>query len=60
MRIQELGHVVLFVSNLSVMADFYRDTLGFAEISRDAHMPKSAAMRTRRFFLPAALITNFS
>ncbi len=37
MRIQELGHVVLFVSNLSVMADFYRDTLGFAEISHDAH-----------------------
>jgi catechol 2,3-dioxygenase len=34
MRIHELGHVVLYVSNLARSADFYRDTLGFCEISR--------------------------
>ncbi len=35
MQIKELGHVVLFVSSLTRSADFYRDTLGFHEISRD-------------------------
>ena len=34
MHIQELGHVVLYVSDLTRMADFYRDTLGFTEITR--------------------------
>lgn len=34
MIIKELGHVVLFVSNMERSANFYRDTLGFAEISR--------------------------
>jgi catechol 2,3-dioxygenase-like lactoylglutathione lyase family enzyme len=34
MQIKELGHVVLYVSNLTRSADFYRDTLGFHEISR--------------------------
>jgi catechol 2,3-dioxygenase len=35
MRIHELGHVVLYVTDLKRSADFYRDTLGFREISRD-------------------------
>ncbi|MBU6214892.1 VOC family protein [Patescibacteria group bacterium] len=35
MQIKELGHVVLYVSNLKRLADFYRDTLGFHEIHRD-------------------------
>jgi catechol-2,3-dioxygenase len=34
MYIKELGHVVLYVSNLERSADFYRDTLGFTEIMR--------------------------
>ncbi len=34
MRIQELGHVVLYVTNVTKMADFYRDILGFREIAR--------------------------
>lgn len=34
MRIHELGHVVLYVSDLKRSADFYRDTLGFREITR--------------------------
>ncbi len=34
MEIKELGHVVLYVSNLKRSADFYRDTLGFPEIKR--------------------------
>lgn len=32
MKIHELGHVVLFVSNLERSRRFYRDTLGFREI----------------------------
>lgn len=34
MSIQELGHVVLYVSDLNSSANFYRDTLGFPELSR--------------------------
>jgi catechol-2,3-dioxygenase len=34
MQIKELGHVVLYVTNLERVADFYRDTLGFTEIQR--------------------------
>lgn len=34
MQIKELGHVVLYVTDLSRMADFYRDTLGFRELDR--------------------------
>lgn len=35
MEIKELGHVVLYVTDLGRMADFYRDTLGFKEIHRE-------------------------
>lgn len=35
MQIKELGHVVLYVTELARMADFYRDTLGFREIARE-------------------------
>jgi catechol-2,3-dioxygenase len=45
MRIHELGHVVLFVSNLERSANFYRDTLGFDEIHRG---PNSAVFSSGR------------
>lgn len=32
MRIHELGHVVLYVSNLARSVGFYRDTLGFRQV----------------------------
>ena len=35
MRIYELGHVVLYVTDLARMADFYEHTLGFKQISRE-------------------------
>jgi catechol 2,3-dioxygenase len=34
MQIKELGHVVLYVTNLERVANFYHDTLGFHEIQR--------------------------
>lgn len=34
MQIKELGHVVLYVSNLETSANFYKDTLGFYELDR--------------------------
>lgn len=34
MQIHELGHIVLYVTDLKRSADFYRDTLGFREIDR--------------------------
>ena len=35
MEIKELGHVVLYVTDLDRVADFYRDTLGFRELKRE-------------------------
>lgn len=40
MEIKELGHVVLYVTDLEKVANFYRDILGFREISR--HWPLAA------------------
>lgn len=34
MEIKELGHVVLYVTDVEKIADFYRDTLGFNELDR--------------------------
>jgi catechol 2,3-dioxygenase-like lactoylglutathione lyase family enzyme len=34
MKIKELGHVVLYVSNLERSAKFYGDVLGFGEVVR--------------------------
>jgi len=34
MKIHELGHVVLYVTDIEKSANFYRNTLGFNEISR--------------------------
>ncbi len=45
MEIKELGHVVLYVSNVKRSADFYRDTLGFREIGR---FPGAAAFSSGR------------
>lgn len=37
MKIHELGHVVLYVSDLERSRSFYRDTLGFPEIASEMH-----------------------
>lgn len=51
MRIHELGHVVLYVSNLVKSADFYRDTLGFTEIAREPGMAVFSSGRTHHELL---------
>lgn len=51
MRIHELGHVVLYVSNLSKSADFYKNILGFEEISRDLHTAFFSSGRTHHELL---------
>lgn len=51
MRIHELGHVVLYVSNLQRSADFYRDTLGFREIHRDNFTALFSSGRTHHELL---------
>lgn len=51
MQIKELGHVVLYVSNLDRMAGFYRDTLGFREIVRKAPMALFSSGRTHHELL---------
>lgn len=51
MRIQELGHVVLYVSDLGRSADFYRDTLGFREIARDRQTALFSSGRTHHELL---------
>jgi len=51
MRIHELGHVVLYVTNLKRSADFYRDTLGFHEIKRMGKMALYSSGRTHHELL---------
>lgn len=51
MKIHELGHVVLYVSNLKRSADFYKDILGFAEIHRDLHTALFSSGRTHHELL---------
>src|SRR3989338_4100508 len=51
MKIHELGHVVLYVTNLLRSADFYRDTLGFHEIARREGMAVFSSGRTHHEML---------
>ncbi|MEI8096785.1 MAG: VOC family protein [Candidatus Moraniibacteriota bacterium] len=51
MQIKELGHVVLYVSDLTLVADFYRDTLGFHEIERKSGMAIFSSGRTHHELL---------
>lgn len=50
-EIKELGHVVLFVSDLKRSADFYRDTLGFREIFRGQGAAAFSSGRTHHELL---------
>lgn len=51
MYIHELGHVVLFVSDLKRSADFYRDTLGFHELQRGHGVAAFSSGRTHHELL---------
>ncbi len=51
MQIKELGHVVLYVSQLERSANFYRDTLGFREIARRPGMALFSSGRTHHELL---------
>jgi catechol 2,3-dioxygenase len=51
MLIHELGHVVLYVSNLSTSANFYKNILGFTEIHRDLHTSLFSSGRTHHELL---------
>ena len=51
MEIKELGHVVLYVSNLERSADFYKDTLGFKEIARKPGVAAFSSGRTHHELL---------
>lgn len=51
MHIRELGHVVLYVSNLERSANFYRDTLGFREIFREVGAAAFSGGRTHHELL---------
>jgi catechol-2,3-dioxygenase len=51
MRIHELGHIVLYVSNLTTSADFYKKILGFTEIHRDLHTALFSSGRTHHELL---------
>ncbi len=46
MEIKELGHVVLYVTSIETMANFYRDTLGFHEIDRQPGVALFSSGRT--------------
>jgi catechol 2,3-dioxygenase len=51
MRIHELGHVVLYVTDVERMGNFYRDTLGFQEIDRQGGFAVFSSGRTHHELL---------
>ena len=51
MEIKELGHIVLYVSDLERLAGFYRDTLGFNEIRRGQGFALFSSGRTHHEML---------
>ncbi len=51
MQIKELGHVVLYVTNLKTLADFYRDILGFREVDRNNGFAVFSSGRTHHELL---------
>lgn len=51
MKILDLGHIVLYVSNLTTSANFYKNTLGFHEIKRDLHTAIYSSGRTHHELL---------
>lgn len=51
MQIKELGHVVLYVTDLQRSADFYRDMLGFTEVVRGQGMAMFSSGRTHHELL---------
>lgn len=51
MHIKELGHVVLYVSDLTRSADFYGKTLGFGEITRGSGIAAFTSGRTHHELL---------
>jgi catechol 2,3-dioxygenase len=51
MKTLELGHAVLYVTNLTKSADFYKETLGFPEIMREPGMAVFSAGRTHHELL---------
>ncbi len=51
MKILELGHVVLYVTDIKKMAGFYRDTLGFDQIAGGQGMAIFSSGRTHHEML---------
>lgn len=51
MQIKELGHVVLYVTNLETVANFYRDILGFREVDRTSGFAVFSSGRTHHELL---------
>lgn len=51
MEIKELGHLVLYVTNVEKLANFYRDTLGFREVDRGPGMALFSSGRTHHELL---------
>lgn len=51
MQIKELEHVVLYVTSLEKVANFYRDTLGFREVLREWPLALFSSGRTHHELL---------
>ncbi len=51
MKIHELGHIVLFVTNIDISAHFYAEILGFPLIQKDARTALFSGGRTHHELL---------
>lgn len=59
MEIKELGHVVLYVTNLKKLAHFYKNVLGFNEIARKDKMAVYSSGRTHHELLLIEIGENY-
>ena len=51
MEIKELGHIVLYVSNLNILSNFYKNILGFKKISHHNRFAIFSSGRTHHELL---------
>lgn len=51
MQIKELGHIVLYVTNIKIMSAFYRDILGFQQIHAQGGIALFSGGRTHHELL---------
>ena len=51
MQIKELGHIVLYVTDINLMSDFYKNILGFKQVGKSDKLAAFSSGRTHHELL---------